>query len=298
MKLAVTPFTVSSIKQLSDAGADVFIIGNEAYANRLVNSFSLVEITEINQLIKSLGKEIYINMNMIIHHSDIDSFTEFLTFTKGLDADGIIFGDLGAYMMARQMDLDSKLIYNPETLNTNYYDTTFWNKKGIKGLTISKEITLEDIEEICEHKNVEISIIGHGHLNMFHSRRPLIENFFKYTKEEYGKFVDNKNLKIVEEIRNEEYPIYQDNHGTHIFREKSLESYKEVMQLSECVDVFIIDGIFKDDDYLLETVSNYYLILNKKNERLANKISKSYATDHDSGFLYKKTQYDKFYGGV
>lgn len=294
MKIAVTPFNSSSIEKLSNAGADVFIIGNEDYANRLVNSFSVVEITNINKLVKSLGKELYINMNMIIHHSHIESFTEFLNFVKTLDVDGIIFGDLAAFMLAREIGIESKLVYNPETLNTNYYDTTFWSKKGIKGLTIAKEITLDDINEICSKKEVEISIVGHGHLNMFHSRRPLIENFFKYTKEEYDQYIGNRNLKIVEEIRNEEYPIFQDSHGTHIYREKAMESYKEIIELADCIDVFIIDGILKDTDYLLEVLTNYSIILTKKNPKLANKISKSYESDHDSGFLYKKTKYDKF----
>ena len=294
MKLAVTPFNVKSIVKLSEAGADVFIIGNEIYANRLVNSFSLVEITESNQIIKSLGKEIYINMNLVVHQSDIDTFTEFLSFVSELKVDGIIFGDLGTYMLARNLDIQSKLIYNPETLNTNYYDTIFWAKKGIKGLTISKEITLEEIKQIAENKHVEVSIVGHGHLNMFHSRRPLIENFFTYTKEEYDQYIGKRNLKIVEEIRDEAYPIFQDIHGTHIFREKAQESYKEITELSNYIDVFIIDAILKDEDYLLETVDNYRLILKKNNEKLAKKISISYESNHDSGFLFKKTQYDKF----
>ena len=103
-----------------------------------------------------------------------------------------------------------------------------------------------------------------------------------------------KDLKIVEEIRDESYPIFQDSHGTHIFREKAMESYKEVLEFKDCIDVFIIDGIFKDTKYLVETVSNYSSILNKGSMKLATKISSKYSEDHDSGFLFKKTQYDKF----
>ena len=110
---------------------------------------------------------------------------------------------------------------------------------------------------------------------------------------EYKDYIENRDLKIVEEIRNESYPIFQDNHGTHIFREKALESYKEIVTLSEHLDVFIIDGIFKDTEYLLETVSNYRLILSEKSIHFAEEISASYSQNHDSGFLYKKTQYDK-----
>ena len=294
MKIAVTPFDLLSIKELSSVGADIFVLGNDEYANRMVTSFSLIEIREAKEIISSLGKELYLNMNLILHNEHLEPYKKFLQFAKELEVDGIIFGDLGAFMLAREVGIEGKLIYNPETLNTNYYDTDFWNRKGIKGLTISKEISMEDMLEICEKKKVEVSIIGHGHLNMFHSRRPLIENFFKFSKKEYKEFVDNRNLKIVEEIRNESYPIYQDNHGTHIFREKAMESYKEILEFSKCIDVFIIDGIFKDTEYLVETVSNYASILNKNSVDFANKISTKYRDDHDSGFLFKKTQYDKY----
>jgi len=294
MKIAVTPFDVLSIKELAVVGADIFILGNDEFANRLVRSFSMPELQEAKEMIDQLGKELYFNMNLILHNEHLEAYKTFLLFAKELKVDGIIFGDLGAYMLAREVGIEGNLIYNPETLNTNYYDTEFWKRKGIKGLTISKEISMSDMLEICEKKQVEISIIGHGHLSMFHSRRPLIENFFKYNKEDYQEFVENRNLKIVEEIRDESYPIFQDSHGTHIFREKAMESYKEVLEFKDCIDVFIIDGIFKDTKYLVETVSNYSSILNKGSMKLATKISSKYSEDHDSGFLFKKTQYDKF----
>ena len=295
MKLAVTPFSVTSIKKLSDNGADIFILGNEQYANRLVYSFSTIDLTDANNIIKSLNKEIYINLNLIIHNNDLKKVKEFLDFVNELDVDGIIFGDLAVYQLAKTLGIENKLIYSPETLNTNYYDPIFWGNKGIKGLTISKEITLEDISLIANSSEIEISLIGHGHLNMFHSRRPLIENFFKYTNNEYESYIENRNLRIVEEIRDESYPIYQDLHGTHIFREKSLESYQEVNTLKNILEVFIIDGIFKDTDYLAETLINYKGLLSISDHfGKAKAISKQYEEDHDSGFLYKKTVYVKY----
>ncbi len=295
MKLAVTPLNVASIKKLSDYGADIFIIGNKQYANRLGYSFSNMEITEANNIIKSLNKEIYINLNLIIHNNDLKKIKKFLTFVNDLNVDGIIFGDLAVYQFAKAAKIENKLIYNPDTLNTNYYDPLYWGNKGIKGLTISKEITLEDISIIAQNSEIEISLIGHGHLNMFHSRRPLIENFFKYTNTEYESYIENRNIKIVEEIRDESYPIFQDLHGTHIFREKSLESYQEVNILKDIIDIFIIDGIFKDTDYLIETLKNYRNLLTTSDyKEKAKSLSKLLQKDHDSGFLYKKTVYVKY----
>ncbi len=294
MKIAVTPFNVNSIIKLSENGADIFIIGNDKYANRLVKSYSEAEICEASEIIKSLKKDVYIQMNLIVHNKNIPEFDLFLDFIKTLDVTGIIFGDFAVYNLASKKGMEHLLIYNPETLNTNYYDPVFWNKKGIKGLTISKEITLKDIQIISKDSKIDISLTGHGHLNMFHSRRPLIENFFKFKKEEYNSYIENKNLRLVEEIRNESYPVFQDDHGTHIFRDKAMESYQEITILSESLDVFIIDGIFKNSDYLVETLKNYKSLILSKDIIKAKKISEHYQKDHDSGFLYKKTVYNKY----
>jgi len=293
MKFAITPFSIESIQELSECGVDIFIVGTEEFSNRLAHAFSMDELKRAVETIHHLGKEVYISLNIIVHHRDLPSVESFLSDLLPLHVDGIIFGDLSIYQIAKRLDIHQLLIYSPETLNTNYFDPIFWHKKGIKGLTISKEITLEDIGKIAETSQIEISIIGHGHLNMFHSRRPLIENFFKYNQDTYEKYLENRNLKIVEEIRKEAYPIFQDVHGTHIFRDKALESYKEIIDLSNMIDVFIVDGIFKDTNYMIETMKNYQLILRNQDSLQATTISKQYESDHDSGFLYKKTVYDK-----
>lgn len=294
MKLAVTPFNVPSIKDLALHGADVFIIGNNKTANRLVKSYSEMEIKEAIDLASSLHKEVYVLMNLIAHNDDLPVIDEQLSFLSNTSVAGILFGDIAVYQTAKKYRLVDRLIYHPETLNTNYYDPIFWGKLGIKGLMIAKEITLEDMEQMHAHSPIELSIIGHGHLNMFHSRRPLIENFFKYNKEEYDQYIRNRNLRLVEEIRNESYPIFQDDHGTHIFREKAMESFCEIQILSNYLSVFVIDGIFKDTPYILDTVKHYRSLLENFDKKNAEAISASYADNHDSGFLYKKTVYDKF----
>lgn len=294
MKLAVSPFHIQNIEKLAKNGAEIFILGNDKFANRLVASFSELELKEASETILSLGKDLYINMNLIIHNKDIEHIENFLEFLKDLHVSGILFGDLGLYNIAKRKQMEHLLIYHPETLNTNFYDKIFWKRKGIKALIISREITLNDMKEIAEDSQIEIGIVGHGHLNMFHSRRPLISNFFKFNDEEYKEYIKNRNLRLVEELRDEVYPVFQDDHGTHIFREKAMESYNEIIELSQSIDFFMIDPIFKTPSYLLETVVNYNQILKSKDINLAKEISEKYKEDHDSGFLFKKTVYDKY----
>ena len=153
MKLLVTPFTLNSIKSLAKHGADGFLIGHQSYANRLTKSFSELEIKQATELIHSLGKEVYVQLNVIVHNEHIAPVGTFLDFLKTLSVDGILFGDVAVYRLAKERDMESLLIYNPETLNTNYYDPIFWGKNGIKGLIVAKEITLKDLSLISEMAN-------------------------------------------------------------------------------------------------------------------------------------------------
>ena len=74
-----------------------------------------------------------------------------------------------------------------------------------------------------------------------------------------------------------------------------MESFKEVNILKKMIEIFIIDGIFKDTNYLIKTLKNYKTLLSStSNKEKALEISKQYEKDHDSGFLYKKTVYVKY----
>lgn len=290
MKFAVTVRNKEDLNYyLNQTDIDIYILGNEAFANRLPGTFSNEELEEASNLITQKKKELYINMNIIVHNSDLHKVKTQLEFIESLPVNGILFGDLAIYRYASSLQLKQKLIYNPDTLNTNQYDAVFWKKKGIKGITVAKEIIKDEIIETAKNSEIEVSMIGHGYLNMFHSKRPLIENFFKYNNKEYDQYINNRNLHLVEEIRNESYPVFQDNHGTHIFRDKIMMSFHEIKELSNYIDVFIIDSIFQNRDYIVDVMNDYKAVLQNKEINLSR-----YEKNHDTGFLYKKTVYDKY----
>lgn len=293
MKFALTVGSLDALKKyIKTTDIDIFIIGNQKYANRLVGSFDVESLKEAVSYIKKNNKEVYINTNLIAHAEDLMDLRSYLIEINKMDIDGILFSDTAIYNYAKELNVLSKLIYNPETLNTNIYDPVFWNKKGIKGLTISNEIPKDELYAICDNSEILTTYYGHGYLNMFHSRRPLIENFLKYNQKEYKQYVDNRNLHLIEEIRNESYPVFQDNKGTHIFRDKIMMSYNEIKEMTEHLDVFIIDSILCGEEYIIDTVSNYKRIMNDEID--SNELSNSLLNTHDSGFLYKKTVYDKY----
>ena len=123
---------------------------------------------------------------------------------------------------------------------------------------------------------------------------------YDLSQEDIEKFA---NLGLKDEIIHDVYinSFYQDDrYNTFVLVAKMPgvtddEGVSAQKTLNDILDVFIIDGIFKDTKYLQDTLHNYRnLLVDSDYESNSKVISKKYENDHDSGFLYKKTVYVKY----
>ena len=285
MKLLTTIYDVKNIENLPLA--DGFLLGSDLYATRLTKSFTKEEINKAIDTSKTLNKDIFLLANQMFDDEMISSFKSWIKDINVDDLTGIVVADVGTYYALNKEGLANKLIYNPETLMTNYYDFNFLVKLGIFGVFIAKEITLEDIKIISEKKKTKLFMVGHGHLNMFYSKRQLINNYMNFIDEE-NTLHNKQTIKIIEEKRSEEpYPIIEDRAGTHVFRSTVFDSLDYLNELTPLVDYLVIDTIFKDDQYAKEVIAMYKNQPNKTKEDL----EKTYDETWDHGFFFKKTVY-------
>lgn len=288
MKILTTLYDINMIDQLS-ASSDGFIIGNEKFAARLTISFNIEQINMAIHKAVSLNKEIFLQANQMLDDHLLEAFSQFLDQIDTSLLTGIIVADIGSVMLLKEKNLNQKAIYNPETLLTNKYDFNFLKKEGILGAYIAKEITLKDILEISDFKEIKLFMVGHGHLNMFYSKRQLVKNFMDFNEQE-NIYHQSQNLKIIEEQRvDEPYPILEDMAGTHVFRSKVFSSLDYLDDLKDHVDYLVVDTIFKDDLYAKMICPLYFN--HEINEDIISKLKTKYDESWDEGFFHKKTVY-------
>ena len=288
MKLLTTIYNLESIETLS-AYVDGFLVGNHQFGTRLTKSFEHHEILAALELTKEYQKELFLVCNQMFNDDQLGELKDFLLSLPINEFSGVVFADLGATRLLSALGFPEKVIYNPETLLANVYDFNFLEDEKIKGVYIAKEITLEDVTYIAAHKKYQMFMVGHGHLNMFYSKRQLIDNFMQFTDKE-NLYHERQNLKIVEENRkNEAYPILEDLAGTHVFRSHVFSSLNYLDKVKSLVDYLIIDTIFKDDNYANQILPMYQK--NIINPIQIESIQKEYNESWDDGFFFKKTIY-------
>lgn len=286
MKTLITLFQTQSINELSPY-VDGFIIGHQAFGTRLTHSFSIDEIKNMIDAAGKLNKEIFLMANQMMTDDHLDHFVLWLSeFTKD-SFHGIVCADLGVVKKLSDLGWANQLIYNPETLMTNAYDFNFFNRLNIQGVYVAKEITLEDIKKIGQEKTLKLFMVGHGHLNMFYSKRQLIKNYADYI-DIPEEFHERQDLRLVEETRaGIEYPILEDHAGTHVFRANVFSSLSHLDELEPLVDYFVIDTLFKSDTYGKIVAQGYQ----EKNIQMKEHVEQTYHETWDEGFFFKKTIY-------
>jgi U32 family peptidase len=305
-ELLVTPLSVNDILPLAEAGADAFVVGEQRYGLRLAGEFNREQVKQAIELAHSKGKKVYVAMNAIFHNEKMDELSDYLKFASEANADAIIFGDPAVLMTAREAAPDIKLHWSTETLGTNWFSCNYWGQKGAKRAVLAREINMDSIVEIKENAEVEIEVQVHGMSCMFQSKRSLLGNYYEYQ----GKVMEIENRKMENNMflhdkeRENKYPIFEDENGTHIMSPNDICIIDELQEMLEAgVDSFKIDGILKSSDYLLTVTKAYReaidlffedpdLYEDKKDELLAMIEEVQPANRKlDTGFFFKETVY-------
>ncbi|KGX88963.1 peptidase U32 family protein [Pontibacillus litoralis] len=305
-EILITPTKVEDIAMLADAGADAFIIGEQYYGLRLAGEFNRDEVKEAIEIAHAKGKKVYVAMNNIFHNEKIDALPDYVAFLRDVNADAIVFGDPAVLMTAREVAPDMKLHWNTETTATNWYTCNYWGRKGAKRAVLAREINMDSIVEIKENAEVEVEVQVHGMTCMFHSKRYLVGNYYRYQGKdlEVKRQSKEEGLYLYDEERDNKYPIFEDENGTHIMSPNDICMIDELEELLDAgIDAVKIDGVLKSSSYLKAVTGAYREAIDtyfEKEEDYVEVADRMYQTIEavqpknrplDTGFFFKETVY-------
>ncbi len=83
-------------------GADAVYLGGKMFGLRaFANNFEIDEIKEACDFAHSLGKKVYVTVNIFAHNSDIEKLPAYLLALQNAGADALLISDLGVWQTAR-----------------------------------------------------------------------------------------------------------------------------------------------------------------------------------------------------
>ncbi len=253
----------SKLKTALYYGADAVYVGGKSFSLRAFSdNFSNEELKEAVSYTHSLGKKIYVTVNIYAKNDDFDSLKTYLVYLYEIGVDGVIVSDPGIVYIAKEVAPKLELHLSTQANTQNAYSSKFWQEQGVKRIVLARELSLKEIKEISDAlDNTELEAFIHGAMCISYSGRCLLSGYLTGRDGNRGECVQacRWNYAITEVGKEGDYyPIEEDERGTYILNSKDLNLLDYIGDMiSSGVNSFKIEGRMKGE-YYLATVINAY----------------------------------------
>ncbi len=244
-------------------GADAVYIGGKNFSLRaLAGNFTDEEIVEATEYAHSIGKKVYVTVNILARDTDLDKAEDYFKFLEKTGVDGAIISDTG--LIALCLAVAPKLPINVSTqANTlNSLAVKFWLDHGVKRVILARELSLKEITRIHQTvPEIEIETFIHGAMCIAYSGRCLLSDYRTGRSSNRGACVQacRWNYEIREKDSGTDFlEMQEDEHGTYIMNSKDLNLLDYIAELDRAgVCSFKIEGRMKSEYYLATVVNAY-----------------------------------------
>ncbi|RYM00499.1 U32 family peptidase [Sporolactobacillus sp. THM7-7] len=244
MRIIATAESLSQAKALLEAGIDTLQVGGHPFGIRLPRALGLEEIEKITETAHIQGKKVNVAVNGLFHNEQIEQLPDYLTRLAAIHVDAITVGDPGAILTLEESGLPLPYIYDAGPLVTSARQIAFWIEHGAVGAVAARELTLAELKKIQAELNKPVEVLVYGPTCIHQSGRPLVTHYFRYagladrSEKDRGLYLrDPKNP-------DSQYPIYEDQDGTHIFSTEDLSLMASLQDLSDHgLNTWKLDGV-------------------------------------------------------
>lgn len=181
--------TLKSMRYAFAYGADAVYAGQPRYSLRVRNN----EFNKLDNLAAAvdeahgMGKQFYLASNLSPHNDKVRSYIRDLEPVIEMGPDALIMSDPGLIMMVKDRWPDQEVHLSVQANAVNWASVKFWERQGISRVILSRELSLDEIEEIRQQcPDMEIEVFVHGALCIAYSGRCLLSGYMTHRDSNQG----------------------------------------------------------------------------------------------------------------
>lgn len=291
MKKAELLLPAGSLVKLKTAilyGADAVYAGTPDMSLRTQSKFTLEDLKEGIDFVHSMGKKIYLTLNLYIHNEEAEKLPQFVQTLRELQPDGVLVADPGVFYYLQQHAPELKRFVSTQANICSGQTVKFWQSMGASLCVLGREVTFAEMEQIrAQCPDILLECFIHGAMCMSYSGRCLISNFMADRSANKGKCahccrwhykmhlrlkdgtikeieINQDNAKAFEFLLEEEfrpgeyYEIVEDEHGGYLLNSKDmclLPRLNDILRIG--MDSLKVEGRNKTE-YYAGTVARAY----------------------------------------
>lgn len=238
-----------------NSGCDAIYIGASNFGARKKVPNSLEDIKEIVDYAHKFYVKVHVTVNTVLTDDELFQAKELIQKLYDIGVDAIIVQDMGIFKLALDGELPPIVLHaSTQCDNRTLEKVKFFDNMGISRVILARELSLEQIKEICQNSNTEIETFIHGALCVSYSGQCYFSHYIGGRSANRGECAQACRKK---------YTLVDEN-GKIIAKDKYLLSMKDFnasRHLKDLIDAgvksFKIEGRLKDENYVKNVVAYY-----------------------------------------
>jgi putative protease len=180
--------TLDKMRTAYAFGADAVYAGQPRYSLRARNNeFQLEELRIGIREAHALGKKLFVASNLMPHNAKVKTYMADMEPLIAMQPDALIMADPGLIAMVRERWPEMPVHLSVQANTVNYATVKFWQSLGLSRVILSRELSLDEIEEIRQQcPDIELEVFIHGALCIAYSGRCLLSGYFNHRDANQG----------------------------------------------------------------------------------------------------------------
>jgi len=245
-------------------GADAVYCGLPSVSLRAKSAFTLEDLKKGIDYAHSIGKKVYLTLNLFTHNRDLERLFEAVATLKKLQPDGVIVADPGVFELVGELAPEIPRHISTQANVCSYLTVGYWKKQGASLCVLGREVPLSEMAEIRKMcPDIKLEAFVHGAMCISYSGRCLLSNLMTGRSANKGNCAHSCRWKykvyLEEETRPQEFfELDEDDHGAYVMNSRDLclmPKLNEVLKVG--LDSFKIEGRNKSEYYVSITARAY-----------------------------------------
>jgi putative protease len=180
--------TLEKMRTAYAFGADAVYAGQPRYSLRARNNeFKLEQLEQGIREAHQLGKKLFVASNLMPHNAKVKTYMADMEPVIAMKPDALIMADPGLIAMVRERWPEQEVHLSVQANTVNYAAVKFWKSLGLSRVILSRELSLDEIEEIRQQcPDIELEVFVHGALCIAYSGRCLLSGYFNHRDANQG----------------------------------------------------------------------------------------------------------------
>lgn len=158
-------------------GADAVYFGGQNFSLRAnAKNFSLEDMKRATEYAHSLGKKVYVTVNIVFHDSDFDGLDDYLKYLDSINIDGIIASDIAVIKRVQELKLHFSVTLSTQASLLNTRAVKFWKNLGVTRVVLAREASREEIKKVKD-TGIEVETFIHGAMCTSFSGKCVLSNY-------------------------------------------------------------------------------------------------------------------------